>query len=151
MDAAGNIYIADGSQAVRMVNATTGLLNTVAGTLGGGASYYSGDGGPSTSAQLYNPLGIAVDGYGNIYITDSGNYVIRVVYEGGTPLASLIAAENGGATAVAGNIYTVAGGGQHFPERRNSGERVGSAKSDCGDRGLAGQPLHRHLLYCCSG
>jgi hypothetical protein len=109
VDAAGNIYIADGSQAVRMVNATTGLLNTVAGMPLGNAGYYTGDGGPATSAQLYNPHGLAVDGYGNLYIADTQNNVIRVVYTGGTPLASLIHTESG-VTATAGNIYTIAGG-----------------------------------------
>ena len=108
VDALGNIYITDGSNAVRMVSATTGILNTVAGTLGNAG--HSGDGGSATSAQFYFPLGIAVDGNGNIYIADSVNNAIRVVYEGGTPLASLIATEDGGVTATVGNIYTIAGG-----------------------------------------
>ena len=86
-----------------MVNATTGLLNTVAGMPLGNAGYYTGDGGPATSAQLYNPHGLAVDGYGNLYIADTQNNVIRVVYTGGTPLASLIHTESG-VTATAGNI-----------------------------------------------
>jgi NHL repeat len=77
-DAAGNYYIADfGGNRVRKVSA--GTITTVAGT---GISGYSGDGGAATSAELYFPAGVAVDGTGNIYIADAGNGVIRKVSAG---------------------------------------------------------------------
>jgi sugar lactone lactonase YvrE len=110
VDAAGNIYISDtGNSAVRMINASTGMISTVAGTLGtGGLS----DQVPATQGLLFYPAGIAVDGYGNIYISDSQNSALRVVYMGGTALAGLIATENPGSvsTPIAGWIYTIAGG-----------------------------------------
>lgn len=77
-DAAGNIYIADFyHQAVRKVTAATGIISTVAGT----APYsgFSGEGGPATSAALYNPTGVAVDAAGNLFIADSRNGRIRRV------------------------------------------------------------------------
>jgi sugar lactone lactonase YvrE len=77
IDAVGNIYIADnGNNCVRKINAA-GIITTFAGSglLGGSL----GDGGPATAAQLYAPGDIALDAAGNVYITDKGNYKIRMV------------------------------------------------------------------------
>jgi uncharacterized protein (TIGR03437 family) len=52
------------------------VVSTIAGI---GAPGYAGDGGPALSAQLSNPLCIALDSSGNYYIADYGNYVIRKV------------------------------------------------------------------------
>ena len=49
---------------------------------GNGTAGFSGDGGAATSAQLNQPRGVAVDGFGNVYITDSGNNRIRKVTQG---------------------------------------------------------------------
>ena len=74
VDGAGNIYIADTfNHRVRKVDAS-GNISTIAGT---GTFGFSGDGGPPTSARLYNPQGVAVDGSGNIYIADTFNHRIR--------------------------------------------------------------------------
>jgi uncharacterized protein (TIGR03437 family) len=87
-DAKGNLYIADtDNSVVRKVSG--GIISTVAGN---GRQGYAGDGGAARSAQLSYPQGVAVDAAGNLYITDTLNYVIRRV----TP---------------AGNISTVAGTG----------------------------------------
>lgn len=78
LDASANIYIADSfSNAIREVNAATGLIQTVAGTLG--QRGYSGDNGPATSASLDTPSGLFVDSFSNIFIADSDNSVIREV------------------------------------------------------------------------
>jgi len=77
LDGSGNIYIADSSNGrIRQVDARNGIITTVAGN---GSAGYSGDGGPATSAGLYFPLGVAVDGTGNIYIADTYNQRIRKV------------------------------------------------------------------------
>ncbi|MEW6736288.1 MAG: IPT/TIG domain-containing protein [Acidobacteriota bacterium] len=74
-DAAGNLFIADrGSARVRRVDATTGMITTVAGT---GMPGFSGDGGPAIKAQLFLPIGIAVDTAGNLFIGD-GSVIRRV-------------------------------------------------------------------------
>jgi len=52
------------------------IITTVAGN---GTNGYAGDGGPATSARLSNPYGVAVDGTGNIFIADYGNYRVRRV------------------------------------------------------------------------
>jgi sugar lactone lactonase YvrE len=67
-DGAGNLYISDRNNwVVRKVD-TNGIITTVAGN---GTSATSGDGGPATSASLYEPQSVAVDGAGNLYIADS--------------------------------------------------------------------------------
>lgn len=89
VDGTGNLYIVDyGNNVVRKVN-TSGIISTIAGN---GAPGYSGDGGAATSAQLYYPQGIALDGSGNIYIADVGNYVIRKVNTSG--IISTVAGNN---------------------------------------------------------
>ncbi|HLB94666.1 MAG TPA: hypothetical protein VJK28_00660, partial [Nitrospiria bacterium] len=58
VDAQGNVYIADTfNHRIRIIDATTGIITTIAGT---GAISFSGDGGPATKASLAGPLGIAV-------------------------------------------------------------------------------------------
>ena len=80
-DAAGNLYITDeGNNVIRKVD-TAGIITTFAGNTTGG---YSGDGGPATAAQLHFPQNnAAYDSLGNIYFSDAGNNVIRVVSPAG--------------------------------------------------------------------
>jgi sugar lactone lactonase YvrE len=90
LDGAGNLYIADsGDNRVRMISASTGKINTVAG----GGINGLGDGGQATAAELNSPQGVTVDPSGNLYIADTYNHRIRKV------------------TAATGIITTVAGNG----------------------------------------
>jgi sugar lactone lactonase YvrE len=76
IDSRGNIYFADGyNHAVRKVN-TSGIITTFAGKDTAG---YRGDGGPATAALLDNPVAIAIDHSGNVYIADDHNHVVRKV------------------------------------------------------------------------
>lgn len=78
-DGEGNVYIADtANYRVRKVS-PGGAITTIAGT---GAGGFSGDGGPATSARLFSPHGVAVDGKGNVYIADTANYRVRKVTPG---------------------------------------------------------------------
>jgi uncharacterized protein (TIGR03437 family) len=52
-------------------------VSTVAGT--GTSPGWSGDSGPALSAQFTNPLRVAVDAKGNLYITDYSNHSVRKV------------------------------------------------------------------------
>ena len=80
IDVAGNIYFADAeNNVVRKVN-TSGIITTVAGN---GTAGFSGDGGPATAASMAQPLGVAFDGNGNMYIADHFNHRIRKVNTSG--------------------------------------------------------------------
>lgn len=82
VDNSGNLYITDTVHAcVRMVDAF-GIITTIAGS---GVDGFSGDGGPATLARLYEPAGIAVDHFGNIYIADGTNNRIRKISYGNHP------------------------------------------------------------------
>lgn len=77
LDVAGNIFITEpGSNRVRRVDTVTKILTTSAGS---GACCFSGDGGPAVSAALNSPVGVAVDGAGNLFIADQMNQRIRRV------------------------------------------------------------------------
>ena len=81
VDEAGNLYIADAYNGrIRRVD-ISGAIATIAGT---GERGFAGDGGAAVEAQLADPLGIAVDGAGNLYIADAYNYRIRRVDPSGT-------------------------------------------------------------------
>jgi sugar lactone lactonase YvrE len=75
IDSSNNVYIADQSNHV-VREVVAGTINTIAGTNRAG---YAGDGGPATSAELYNPEGVAVDKAGNVFIADTTNCRIRRV------------------------------------------------------------------------
>jgi uncharacterized protein (TIGR03437 family) len=78
VDRDGNLYIADsGAQRVRKVS--KGVITTVAGN---GATGSGGDNGPATTAQFNNPMGLAVDAAGNLYIADWWNHRVRKVSGG---------------------------------------------------------------------
>ena len=80
VDVAGNLYITDRSGSrIRKVEAGTGTISTIAGTGGRFGHGYGGDGGPATEAKLRYPIGVAVDGAGNVYIADVLNSRVRKV------------------------------------------------------------------------
>ena len=96
---AGNLFIADsGNNRIRKVS-TSGIITDRRGQ----RKRFSGDGGPATSAALYGPSGVAVDGSGNLFVADTCNRRIRKVSPGGT------------ITTVAGNGTVVASAGDGGP------------------------------------
>ncbi len=76
VDGAGNIYIADGgNNRIRKID-NSGIIYTIAGV---GAPGYTGDGGPATTACIDDPSGVAVDDYGNVFITEFRNNCVRKI------------------------------------------------------------------------
>jgi DNA-binding beta-propeller fold protein YncE len=77
LDAADNLYIVDRLNAcIRIVEAATGIIRTIAGT---GQPGYAGDGGPAHKAQLQEPNDVALDSRGRAYIADVRDHRIRVI------------------------------------------------------------------------
>ena len=103
VDAAGDLFIADGfNHRVRKVS-PSGIISTVAGT---GVAGFSGDEGMATMARLNFPAHVVLDQAGNLFITDAFNHRVRKV-------------------SPAGIITTVAGTGP-------TGEGVGGFSGDGG-------------------
>ena len=84
LDGAGNLYIADkNNHRVRVVS-SAGIISTLAGSGGSDlAGSFGGDGGTATSASLAKPVGLSVDGSGNVYVADTNNQRIRQISAGG--------------------------------------------------------------------
>jgi len=77
----GDIYIADTlNYRIRMIDAKTGLIHTIAGDGSAGDSVNVGDGGPATSAHLNMPSDVAIDPRnGDLYIADMHHNRVRKV------------------------------------------------------------------------
>src|SRR5207249_4311136 len=91
LDPAGNLYIADrDNQRIRRIT-SGGTISTYAGTGTPPSSFcgaiamggFPGDRGPATAAHLNEPVGVALDPAGNLYIAERDNHRIRKVTPGG--------------------------------------------------------------------
>ena len=67
VDIYGNIYMPNNTCRIRKVDASTGIISTIAGN---GVCGFSGDGLLATNAELNGPDAITVDVFGNIYISE---------------------------------------------------------------------------------
>lgn len=75
IDIFGTLYVSDtGNHVIRQISGD--IVTTIAGSVEPG---YSGDGGPASAAQFYYPKGLAIDRFGQLYIADYGNSVIRKI------------------------------------------------------------------------
>lgn len=92
-DAQGNVIAVDADNSIVVRIGTNGILTVLAGS---GISGFSGDGGSAQAASLNlcpgAECGIAIDGTGNVFVSDSGNNRVRKI-------------------SVNGIITTIAGGG----------------------------------------
>jgi sugar lactone lactonase YvrE len=76
VDPGGTLYIADTfNNRIRRVS-PEGIITTLAGI---GTQGFSGDGGPATSAELYDPSSVEIDVSGNILLTDTLNNRVRMI------------------------------------------------------------------------
>ena len=124
VDAAGNVYFADGGNAlIREVNAQTGIITTVAGQAPsacvGTVCSHMNTGCSDGIAAAGNPIGgniqgLAIDAYGNLYFSDATTNTASVIYRGGTQVAAFITLEDPLGVAASngvhpGYVYHIAG------------------------------------------
>jgi sugar lactone lactonase YvrE len=83
VDTNGNVYVAEyGNFTIRKI--TSVGTNWVTSTIAGLATNWGSADGTNSDARFSFPAGIAVDGDGNLYVADQGNYTIRKI----TPVAT---------------------------------------------------------------
>jgi len=120
VDTAGNVYVADtGNYLIRKIAAgqvTTFAGSTLSGVFGGFAN------GTGTASMFDSPMDVAVDGAGNVYVSDVNNYLIRFItpngmvttlagttktggFQDGPALSATFGALRGVAVDSAGNVY----------------------------------------------
>ena len=131
-DNGGNLIIADqGNSVIRMVDAISKKIYTIAGT---GIAGFSGDNGDAKLAKLYFPSSIAIDENNNLFIADQVNYRIRTI-NSSTGIIKTIAGtgtsgysgDNG--SGLSAKISTVAGlayfnGNLYIADQTNNAVRV---------------------------
>ena len=161
VDSSGNVYFADSNN-----NRIRKLSGSTVSTIAGNGNYSrSGDGGVATSAQLFAPLGVALDSAGNLYISDTNNNQIRKVTaagiistiagtgaagssgDGGAATAAQLNAPQGIAVDSAGNIYVA--DVQNHKVRKISGGNIstfaGSGTAGFGGDGAAAASAQLNL------
>ncbi|HEY3056200.1 MAG TPA: IPT/TIG domain-containing protein [Thermoanaerobaculia bacterium] len=80
LDGAGNLYVADAAHIrIRKIDALTGIVTTIAGN---GKAGFSGDGGPSTAAQILEPTHLTCTPNGTVYFLDGNVRVRRIMPDG---------------------------------------------------------------------
>ena len=96
VDADGNVFIADTwNERIRRVDAATGTITTYAGLGLGG---YAGDGVAADTTNLQKPIGLVLDGNGDLLVTDSYNHRIRKIDHVSTVITTVVGSGfNGGA------------------------------------------------------
>ena len=138
VDGSGNVYVADtGNYTIRKIT-PAGVVSTLAGLAG---STGSAD-GTGSAARFYYPYGVAVDGSGNVYVADTGNYTIRKITPAGvvstlagtagssgsadgTGSAARFNYPTGVAVDGSGNVYVADSMQQHHPQRQSLNCRCG--------------------------
>jgi len=125
LDKAGNVYVAEyNNNSIRKIS-TTGVVTNFAGSLYGAVS--GATNGNGTNAKFYNPIHLALDSAGNVYVADYGNHLIRKIsttgdvstlsgstsgYADGIGTAAKFNGPAGVTTDASGNVY-VADSGNH--------------------------------------
>jgi len=149
VDGAGNIYVADlGSNRIRKIN-PSGLVSTLAGTGVPGSTN-----GAANLASFNEPSGVAVDQSGNVYVTDLGNNLIRLISPSGVVRtlagSGMHGSANGVATAASfmapegiavdagGNVYVADLGNDDI--RKISADAVVTTLAGVGHLGYANGP-----------
>jgi sugar lactone lactonase YvrE len=125
----GGLLLSIGATQALAGSPAAGIITTLAGT---GTPGYDGDLSAATSAQLYHPSGVAVDGAGNVYIADTNNHRVRKV-TAGTAIITTLAGT--GSAGFLGDGGPATGAQLNYPS--------GLAVNAAGDVFIADQNNHR--------
>ena len=107
VDPAGNVYIEDsGNDLLRKLDAGTGIISTVAGTLAVPA--HIGDGGQAIKTTLGFGYDVAVTADGSLFIADTQNQVVRTV-SAGTAIADFGSILTGSSSAAQDTVFSNVG------------------------------------------
>jgi sugar lactone lactonase YvrE len=150
VDAAGNLYIADTLNGrIRKVD-TSGIITTIAGS---GVGSILGDGGPA-SGTMFEPIDVAVNAAGDVFVADVTNYKVRKISNGIITsvfggLSTFCAPNNAGvidgiALDAAGDIYAAETNSACVQKRDPSGAitvAAGGGQNNPGDGGPATSAL----------
>src|SRR5437016_4233663 len=157
-DAHGNIFITDwGNFRVRRVDATTGIITTVAGSGGRGGN--SGDGGPATLATMASPMDVVLDRLSNLFIStgpvirrvDANTNIIMTVAgsssaptyycgDGGPAINACLFAPHGLAMDTVGNLF-IADSGNNRVRRVDAATQIITTVAGNGVHAYAGDGL----------
>lgn len=152
-DTAGNLYIADQrNQRIRKVD-IAGVMTVIAGT---GITGFSGDDSAAVNAKLNNPISVATDTFGNLYVVDYGNNRIRKINaagiittvagtgvvghtgDGGQAIAATLDTPTCVATDLLGNFYIADRGNNCIRKVDTAGDISNLAGSPAGTSGFGG-------------
>jgi sugar lactone lactonase YvrE len=159
VDPHGDVFVADsGNNRIRKIN-TLGVITTFAGTGACGKKAALGNGGLATKASLCQPMGIALDHAGDLFIADTGHNMVREVLttgrivafagtgkrgsagDGGRAVSALLASPTGVATKAGGTVYIADNGNNKIRVVSSHGiisTFAGTGKpGSAGDGGLA--------------
>jgi sugar lactone lactonase YvrE len=103
VDAAGNVFVAEFNSSLISKITPAGMVSVFAGS----TTTYGNTDGVGTAALFYRPVDIAMDGAGNMFVSDLENHRIRKV----TP---------------AGEVTTLAGSTQAFADGTGAGAKFNS-------------------------
>lgn len=110
----GNLYVADtNNHRVRMVDAATGIIRTIAGT-GINTEDIVDVGMAGTSMQLFYPRDVAVDASGNVYIADTYQHRIRF-WNAGTGIIATYVGSGTGAPGSGGDGAQATSSSLNYP------------------------------------
>jgi sugar lactone lactonase YvrE len=98
VDASDTLYVSESSSNLIRKITSDGIVHAFAGS---GKAGFGGDGGPAMQALLNAPTRMAMDGAGNFYFLDTGNFRVRQIAPDGT--ISTVAGSAGGGSYDAGD------------------------------------------------
>jgi len=165
IDAADNLYIGDsGNELIRKIS-PAGDVTILAGNGSIGSTN-----GVGAQATFYYPIGIAVDGSGNVYVADANNQVIRKINPSGTvstlagngdkgfangPAANAsFNSPSGVAVDVSGNVYVADTGNNLIRQISPSGDvttLAGTGSAGSKDGGVAKASFNQPVSVAVDG